>query len=60
MKKSVAVKTEETGSSTETKTLIKNTPRRMSDHKIEASPSASVMFEEIACQFKAVIDPLTH
>ena len=40
--------------------MIENTPRRMSDHEVEASPSVSVTSEEVAWQVKAVTDPLTQ
>ena len=48
MKKTVAVDTEETDSSTETESLIENTLRRMSDHEVETSPSVSITSEEVA------------
>ena len=59
MKKTVSVETEETDSSTETGSSIENTPRKMSDHEMETSPSVSVMSEEVARQVEAVTDPLS-
>ena len=58
MKKSVAVETEETNSSTETASLIEKNARTMSHHEIETSTGASVTSEEAARQIKAVTDPL--
>ena len=60
MKTSVAVETEETDSSTETESLLRHTPRRMSDPKIETSSSEAVTFEDVECQIRALIDPLTQ
>ena len=60
MKKTVAVKTEETDSSTEIESLVVNTPRGMSDHEIETTPSVSVTSEEVTRQFKAVTVPPTR
>ena len=60
MKRAVAVEIDETDSSTETESLIKNTPRKLSDHKVETSPSVSVTSEKFVCQIKAVTDSLTQ
>ena len=60
MKKSIAVETEETDSGTETESLLRNTPRRMSALKTETSPSVSVRSEEVVRQIKALTDPLTQ
>ena len=58
MKNTVAVKTDETDSSTETESLKENSPRTMSDHEIEKSPIVSVTSAETARQGKAVTNPL--
>ena len=58
MKKAVAIETDEIDSSTETESLITNTPRRLSDHEKETSPSVSFMSEEVARQIKSVANPL--
>ena len=50
MKISVAVETEETDSSTETESLLEHTPKRMSDPKIETSPSEAVTSEDVERQ----------
>ena len=55
MKKTSAAETDEFDSNAETEILIENTPRRMSDHKIETSRSVSV-----TRQIKAATDPLTQ
>ena len=60
MKRSVAVETEETVSSTETKGLLEHTPRRMSDLEIETSSSEAVASEDVERQTRAVTDPLTQ
>ena len=60
MKKSVAAKMEETDSSTETESLLENTPRRMSDPETFTAPSVSITFEKVARQIKAVTDPVTQ
>ena len=60
MKRSVGVETDETDGSTEIESLKENTPRRMSDHEVEISPSVSITSEEVACQIKAVFHPLTQ
>ena len=52
MKKTVAVETEETDNCNETESLIENNPRKMSDHEIEASPTAFVTSEEVSLQIK--------
>ena len=59
MRRSVAVDTE-TASSTETESQLENTPRRMSDHETETSPSVFVTSEEVAPQMKTVTYPLTQ
>ena len=58
MKKSVAVETEETDSSTETENLLEHAPRRMSNPENQTSSSVSVTSEEVARRIKAVTDPL--
>ena len=57
MKMTLAVETEDMDSNTQTKSFLKNTPRKMSDHEIETSPSVS---DEVAWQIKPVIDPLSQ
>ena len=58
MKKTLGVETEDIDSGTETESLIDNTRRRMSDHKLDTSRSVSITSEEVARQIKAVTDPL--
>ena len=60
MERTVTVEINEIDSSTEKESLIGNTPRRITDHKIGASPSVSVTFEEVASQIEAVADPVTQ
>ena len=59
MERTISVETEDIGSSTETESLIENTPRKMSEYEIEASPSVSVTFAEAFRQIRAVTDPLS-
>ena len=49
-----------TQNSTETESLIANTPGRMSDHEFGNSSSVSVMSEEDARHIRAVTDPPTQ
>ena len=60
MKRTTGTETEDTDKNTETETPVINTPSRMSHHDIENLTSAPVAFEEVACQIKAVTDPLTQ
>ena len=60
MKRTIAVEADEIDSSTATESFIENTPKMMSDHKVETSPSVSVTSEEVSRQVKAVTDPLTQ
>ena len=60
MKRSVAVETEETDSSTETESLLGHTPGRMSDPEIETSSSEAVTSEDVERQIRAVTDPLNQ
>ena len=60
MKKTAGVETGDTDSSTEIERLIINTPSRLSEQEVQNSKSASVMSEEVACQMKAITDPLTQ
>ena len=60
MNRSVAVESEERDSNPETEGLIENTLRRMSDHEVGISPSASLTSEENARQITVVTDPLTQ
>ena len=57
-KRLVAVETDEIDTSTETESLMENTPKTMSDYEVETLPSVSGMSEEVARQIKAVTDPL--
>ena len=60
MKKTIGTETDNIESSTETKTLVANTPVRMSDHEIKNSSSLSITSEEVFRQNRAVTDPLTQ
>ena len=60
MKRSIAVETEETDSSTETESFLGHTPRRMSDPEIETSSSEAVTSEDVERQGRAVAYPLTQ
>ena len=60
MKRFVAVETEENDSSIETKSLLAQTPRRMSDPEIETSPSKTITSEDVERQIRAVTGPLTQ
>ena len=60
MKRSVAVETEETNSSTETESLLKHTPKRMSDRENATWTSESVTSEDVVRQIRAVTNPLTQ
>ena len=60
MKRTAAVENEEADSFTETKSLIQNTPKKMSDHEIETPLSLSTTSEEVARQIKADTDPLSE
>ena len=60
MKRSFAVETEETDSSTETESSLGHTPRRMSDPEIETSSSETVTSGDVERQIRAVTDPLTQ
>ena len=57
MKKSVAVKTEENNSITETESLLTHTLRRMSDPGIEILPIETVTCEDVERQIRAVTEP---
>ena len=39
---------------------MENTPKSMSDHEVETSPSVSVTSEEVARQIEAVLDPISQ
>ena len=58
MKKFVAVETEGTESSTETRSLPAHTPRRMSDPEIETSSSEALTSEDVERRIRTVEDPL--
>ena len=58
--KTIAIGTGDLYSSTGTENSIELTPRRMSDHGLEASPSVSVTSEEIAGEIQAVAVPLSQ
>ena len=60
IKRTIGIETDDIVSTTETERLIEHTLKRMSDHKLETSPSVSITFEEGTQQFVADIDPLTQ
>ena len=60
MKRIIGVETDDLDSRTETESLVKNTSKRLSDHKIETSPSVKIMSEEVARQIRTQTDPLSH
>ena len=60
MKRTIGVETDDIDSTTEIERLTENTLRRISNHKIETSPSVSVTSEEVARQIKAVTRPLSQ
>ena len=56
MKRTIGIETDNLESSTEIENLTAITPSRISDHESENFSSVSVASEEVARQFKAVID----
>ena len=60
MKRAIGTETDDIESSTETESLLINTPGKMSDDEIENSWSVSVTSEEVAWLIRAVTHPLTQ
>ena len=59
LKKIVGRETEDISSSAEAENIVFITGKRMCDHEIKNSSGNSVTPEDVACQIKAVTDPLS-
>ena len=56
----VSTEIDDIDNSTEAEGKVVSNPPRMSNHEIENSSSNCVTSEKVACQIKAVTDPLTQ